>query len=64
MVDTFCDERTRCIDVTPALLRVAPDDLDRGHDGTHFGPKVNRVIAGTVAEALQGVRPTRPASSR
>jgi hypothetical protein len=64
MVDTFCDERTRCIDVTPALLHVAPDALDRGHDGTHFGPQVNRVIAGTVAEALQRLRAPRPASSR
>jgi hypothetical protein len=56
MVSTFCDGRVRCIDVTPALLNVLPEELDRGHDGTHYGPKMNRIVAGTVEEALRRLR--------
>jgi hypothetical protein len=53
LVSTFCDGHMQCIDVTPALLSAPPEDLDRGHDGTHYGPKMNRIVAATVADGLR-----------
>jgi hypothetical protein len=34
-----------CIDLAPALTRVPAEEIDRGHDGTHYGPKMNRLVA-------------------
>ncbi|MBI3767141.1 MAG: hypothetical protein HY271_01465 [Deltaproteobacteria bacterium] len=38
LVATVCEGDRQCIDVTPALLRVPPEALDRGYDKTHYCP--------------------------
>jgi hypothetical protein len=60
MVSMFCAGRMQCIDVTPALLRIPPGELDRGHDGTHYGPRMNRVVAATVEDGLRRLRAPDP----
>ncbi len=60
MVSMSCEGRVQCIDVTPALLSIPPEDLDRGHDGTHYGPKMNRVVAATVEDGLRRLRAPEP----
>jgi hypothetical protein len=40
------------VDLAPVLLAAAPGEIDRGHDGTHYGPRANRLIAGAVGRAL------------
>jgi hypothetical protein len=60
MVSTFCEGRVQCIDVTPALLSAPPEELDRGHDGTHYGPKMNRIVAATVEDGLRRLRAPAP----
>jgi hypothetical protein len=61
MVSTFCAGRMQCIDVTPALLSAPAEDLDRGHDGTHYGPRMSRIVAAAVED---GLRRLPPASSK
>lgn len=60
MVATFCDGLVQCIDVTSSLLSLPPAELDRGHDGTHYGPKMNRVVAATIAEGLRRLGAAEP----
>jgi len=38
-----------CIDLAPALARVPTEQIDRGHDGTHYGPNMNRLVATELA---------------
>jgi hypothetical protein len=44
-------EGVACVDLANPML-AAPDQLDRGFDGTHHGPRANRLIAATVGGAL------------
>jgi hypothetical protein len=39
------------VNLAPVML-AAPAELDRGFDGTHYGPRANRVIAAAVGRAL------------
>ncbi len=55
LVSTMCADDTACIDLAPALLAAPPEQLDRGYDGSHFGPAGNRVIAGAIADGLRGL---------
>jgi len=54
-VAAMCGADTACIDVAPALLAAPPGQLDRGFDGSHFGPSGNRLIAAAVGAGLQGL---------
>jgi hypothetical protein len=54
LVAAMCAADTACIDVAPALLAAPPEQLDRGFDGSHFGPSGNRLIAGAVGAGLGG----------
>jgi hypothetical protein len=55
VVATSCEGDRQCIDVTPALLRVPPEDLDRGYDKTHYGPNANRLVAAAIEDGLKGL---------
>jgi lysophospholipase L1-like esterase len=41
-----------CVDLADTLLAAPAELLDRGFDGTHHGPRANRLIAEAVARAL------------
>ncbi len=47
------------VDLAPALLAVPPGQIDRGHDGTHFGASANRVIAAAIGRALEDFNATQ-----
>jgi hypothetical protein len=46
-----------CADVAEPML-AAPAEIDRGFDGTHHGPRANRLIANAVGGALGGAPST------
>ena len=52
MVAAICERGMPCIDLLEPLLRTPPADWDLGYDGTHYGPKTNRIIATLVQEQL------------
>jgi hypothetical protein len=41
----FCNDDFACFDLTRELFELREDESDRGYDGTHFGPRTNRIIA-------------------
>lgn len=41
-----------CADLSDELLAIPPEELDRGADGTHHGPRVNARIAEMMERAL------------
>lgn len=51
MTEAVC-AGVRCIDLGEELRRLPVQDIDRGHDGSHFGPRVNDEIARILAERL------------
>jgi hypothetical protein len=51
MLAVMCDG-VRCVDVAGPLRSAAQAEIDRGYDGTHYGPRTNRLIAGVIASAL------------
>jgi hypothetical protein len=53
----MCADDTSCIDIAPALLAAPAAQLDRGYDGSHFGPAGNRVVAAAVADGLRHMEP-------
>jgi hypothetical protein len=40
------------VDLAPDFLAAPPEQLDRGFDGTHHGPRSNRMIAEAIGRAL------------
>ncbi len=41
-----------CLDLADELLAAPSDQLDRGADGTHHGPRANRIIAAALERAF------------
>ncbi|HEY2387431.1 MAG TPA: hypothetical protein VGK30_10750 [Candidatus Binatia bacterium] len=54
LVAAMCDH-TACIDLAPPLLATPPEQLDRGFDGSHFGPSGNRLIAAAIGPGLRAL---------
>jgi hypothetical protein len=52
MVTSTCDDKILCIDLSPAFLEAPPDQLDQGHDGSHYGPNANRLTAESIRQQL------------
>jgi hypothetical protein len=52
MVDYICSGLRHCMDLAPELLKIPQHDRDRGYDGGHHGPIVNRHIAEAVHSEL------------
>lgn len=52
VVSAVCDATFPCIDVAAALRAVPSDEIDRGYDKTHYGPRANRVVAAAMKEGL------------
>ncbi len=48
----FCDGSVVCLDLSGSLFRLEEGVSDRGFDGTHFGPRTNRIIAETLLRDL------------
>jgi hypothetical protein len=51
-VAASCEGIRHCVDLAPALVRVARSEMDLGPDGNHFGPRMNAAIADAVRAAL------------
>jgi len=52
MAASFARAGVPAVDLSAEFLAADPADLDRGHDGTHHGPRANRLIAAAIARAL------------
>jgi hypothetical protein len=59
MVNFTCKGVRHCIDLAPVLLEIPQQNRDRGYDGGHYGPVVNRRIGEAVHTELvhQGLLP-------
>lgn len=53
MVSWLCLDSLVCMDLSEEMLGLPTTQLDRGHDGTHYGPKVNQAIARLVRRDLE-----------
>lgn len=53
LVEYVCADSRQCVDLAEPLRRLAPEEIDAGPDGRHYGPFVNRRIAEAVRAALQ-----------
>ncbi|MEX2150302.1 MAG: hypothetical protein WD793_08795 [Steroidobacteraceae bacterium] len=51
-VAASCEGVRQCVDLAPALVRIARSEIDLGPDGNHFGPRMNAAIADAVRAAL------------
>ncbi|MCB0313400.1 MAG: hypothetical protein KDH84_09080, partial [Calditrichaeota bacterium] len=41
-----------CFNLLEELSQVPPSEIDNGYDGSHYGPRANRRIAGLIAAHL------------
>jgi hypothetical protein len=51
-VTATCAGIRYCVDLAPALVRIARNEGDLGPDGNHYGPRMNAAIADAVRAAL------------
>lgn len=49
---TVARDGVACVDLADVMLAAPPDQIDRGFDGTHHGPRANALVAAAVADAL------------
>ena len=61
IVESTCAAGFLCLDLSPALLEAPAESLDVGYEGSHYGPRANRLIADLVGRYLneQGLVPTQ-----
>jgi hypothetical protein len=52
LVAATCRDEPECVDLTPSLVRLPVDSLDRGYTGNHYGPRANRQIARALLPLL------------
>ena len=52
MAAAICGRDMPCIDLSEPFMRTPAADWDRGYDGSHYGPRANRVIATLLEEQL------------
>ena len=45
MADDLCADLDECFDVMPEMQIISSQDLDKGYDGSHYGPSTNKWIA-------------------
>ena len=48
-----CDRGFPCIDLSRAFLDATAETLDTGYEGSHYGPRTNRLIADLIGRALE-----------
>ena len=61
MVETTCAAGFPCLDLSPALLQAPAESLDLGYEGSHYGPRANRLFADLIGRYLdeQGLAVTQ-----
>jgi hypothetical protein len=52
MLSSICALDFVCIDLTDDLYQLPEGDLDKGYDGTHYGPRANLRIAEYIKRYL------------
>jgi hypothetical protein len=53
LVRNLCGEVAECQDLAPILTALDPACVDRGRDGSHYGPKLNGVLAEAALAQVQ-----------
>ena len=51
-IAAFRRDGLEVIDLMPVMRAIPADSLDRGYDGTHYGPKTNKIIGEAVGRKL------------
>jgi hypothetical protein len=55
MIDVICGDGIPCIDLSQALRRIPDEEIDRGYDGSHFGPVLSREIGRALGDGLSAL---------
>ena len=55
MLNSLKRDNTKCIDLMEDFLKVPAEELDHGCDGTHYGPRGNRIIATIMEKRITGL---------
>lgn len=50
MVNEVCSAGIQCIDLMKDFKKIPIESFDTGYDGTHYGPKTNRLIADLIGK--------------
>jgi hypothetical protein len=53
MTNSLRENSYACIDLTADFMSAAPEQLDRAHDGSHFGPMANLALAAALGAQLE-----------
>ena len=53
MTMSTCSSSFTCIDLSEAMSKLPVSELDQGYDGSHYGPRTNRVIAELIEKKLR-----------
>jgi hypothetical protein len=56
MATAICVGDLLCVDLAKDLQQIPVSLLDKGYDGSHYGPKANRLIAGLIRKHLDNLR--------
>lgn len=52
MADDLCTGLDECFDVISEMQKISSQDLDKGYDGSHYGPSTNKRIAEFIQSRL------------
>lgn len=52
MANELCASLDECFDVMSAMQKLSSQDLDKGYDGSHYGPSTNKRIAEFIQSSL------------
>ena len=52
MADDLCAGLDECFDIMPEMQKISLQDLDKGYDGSHYGPSTNKRIAEFIKTTL------------
>ena len=53
MTMSTCSSSFTCIDLSEAMSKLPVSELDQGYDGSHYGPRTNRLIAELIEKKLR-----------
>lgn len=56
LVNSVKKEGIICIDLVKDFIKLKPEELDVGYDGSHYGPKANKIISELIWKKLKELK--------
>lgn len=53
LVSSVCSRDMVCLDLAKDLQQAPATEMDKGYDGTHYGPRSNQLIGGLIRDHLE-----------